>query len=261
MMAALPRPHRLRQLLEEGRAAFGVFCSTPAPEMVELVGCAGFDFVVLDTEHALVGPETLAHLLRAADAVGLDALVRVADVERGPILAALDFGAAGVLVANVESEAEVAAAVRASRYHPEGRRGLNAGRSTGYGSRDLAAQLQRANQEVVVAAMIESRRGTEALDEIISVPGLDLVMEGAADLSQSLGLPWQTRHPRVHELLGQVQAACARHHLPFCAIPRRLEDFDAWWDEGVRTFVVGDQRGIALRALQSHLAGFKERRP
>ena len=86
------------------------------------------------------------------------------------------------------------------------------------------------------------------------MPGVDLVLEGAADLSQAYGVTWQTRHPRVREALEHVAEACAAHRVPFCAIPRTPEDHDVWVDRGVRAFVLGEERGLAARALRSHLS-------
>lgn len=252
------RPNRLKRALGEGRAVFGLFCSTPAPLVVEMVGCAGFDFVILDTEHTLVNPETLENMLRAADAVGLTALVRVPDTSPGAILRALDAGAHGVVVPRVRGRAEAEAAVRASRYYPDGERGLNASRPAAFGRDDLPGYLQAANAEVMVVAMIEDRQGLAGLAEILATPGIDMVLEGAADLSQSLGVPWQTRHPLVREALCQVQSAARERGVPYCAIPRVPEDSGFWWQRGVRAFVLGDERGVAFRALQAHLRLFQQ---
>ena len=247
----MSRPNLLKRALAERRAVTGIFCSTPAPVVVEMIGCAGFDFVIIDTEHALVNPETLENMVRAAEAVGLTPLVRVAENAPGPILRALDAGAQGVVVPRVRSRADAEQAVRASRYHPEGERSLNAGRAARFGAQDLQEYVRHANAEMLVVAMIEDVEGVEALGSILQVPGVDLVLEGAADLSQSLGVPWATRHPRVREALLLVQEAASARGISFCAIPRADEDLRFWWERGVRAFVAGDERGVAFRALQA----------
>lgn len=245
------RPNVLKQALAEQRLVVGLFCSTPAPVVVEMIGCAGFDFVIIDTEHALVNPETLENMVRAAEVVGLTPLVRVAENAPGPILRALDAGAQGVVVPRVRSRADAEQAVRANRYHPKGERSLNAGRSVRFGAVDLPESLRKANAEVLVVVMIEDAAGVEAIDDILQVPGVDLVLEGAADLSQSLGVPWATRHPRVREALLRVREAAHARGVPFCAIPRADEDLNFWKEQGVRAFVAGDERGVAFRALQA----------
>lgn len=252
------RPNKLKQALKEQQFVFGLFCSTPAPVIVEMVGCAGFDFIIIDSEHTLVNPETLENMVRAAEVVGLTALVRVPGSSPGPILRALDAGAQGVVVPQIDSQAEAERAVCASYYHPQGERSLNSGRPAGFGKMDLPTYLQRANAEVMVVPMIEDSKGIQALGEILAVPGIDMVLGGAADLSQSLGIPWQTRHPWIREALCQVQSMAQQKGIPFCALPRVREDFTFWKKRGVQTFVLGDERGIAYRALESHLRGVKQ---
>lgn len=113
----------------------------------------------------------------------------------------LDAGAKGVVVPHICTAAQAELAVKSSRYFPEGMRSLNGGRPAGFGKLDLPTYIQQANQEVMVIAMIEDREGVENLDVILSVPGLDMVLEGAADLSQSYGVPWQTSSEQVREAM------------------------------------------------------------
>ncbi|WP_139490120.1 HpcH/HpaI aldolase family protein [Brevibacillus dissolubilis] len=252
------RTNTLKQKIQAGHPAFGLFCSIPSPTMVEMIGCADFDFVIIDTEHVLINPETLENMIRAADAAHLTPLVRVADANPGTILRALDSGAQGIVVPHVQSREQAEAIVRASRYYPEGMRSLNSGRPGAFGKGDLVAYMKKANEEILVIPMIESKEAVAQIDEILSVPGIDMVLEGAADLSQSYGVPWQTRGEIVRDALTHVQAAAARHGVPYCAIPRAREDVAAWQAKGVGVFVLGDERGIAFRALRSHLHTYQE---
>lgn len=247
------RPNAVRAALAGGREVHGLFCAIPAPALVEMIGCAGYDFVVLDTEHSGVDPQELENLVRAAEAVDLTPFVRVPEADHGAILRALDAGAMGVVVPHVRTPADLAGAVRATRYAPDGMRSLNGGRVPGFGRLDLAEYTRRANAEVMVVAMIEDVEGVDALDTILAVPGVDLVLEGAADLSQSCGVPWQTRHPLVRDALARIADRCREHGVPFCAIPRTTDDHREWVERGVRAFVLGEERGVAARALRLHL--------
>lgn len=247
----------LKRAIRNRQPLLGLFCSTPAPIAVELIAHAGFDFAVIDTEHTLLNPETLEHMVRAAHAASLSVLVRVEGVSAAAIGRVLDAGASGILVPRIRGAAETHAVVTAALYAPQGERGLNAGRSASFGATSLIEYVERANDETVVGVMIEDQEGLANVDEVLAVSGLDFVMEGAADLSQSLGVSWQTRHPAVVEAVTSLQAAAATQHVPFCAVPRVLEDFGKWWDLGVRLFVLGDERGVALRALQAHVQRFR----
>lgn len=246
----------LKRALLEDKPVAGLFCSTPAPLVVEMIGCAGFDFVILDTEHVLVNPETLANMIRAAEGAGLTTLVRVPAGSLDMILQVLDAGAQGVVVPRVNRADDIACAVQASRYHPHGCRGLNGGRMAGFGKMDLLDYIQAANAEVMVVPMVEEMEGLHNLPEILAVPGIDMILEGAADLSQSLGIPWQTRAPEVRRALANMHNMAQQHDIPFCAIPRAQEDLQAWLDQGVRAFVLGDERSIAVRALRAEHESF-----
>lgn len=250
------RPNRLKRALREGRPQVGLFCSVPDPLVVEMIACAGFDFVILDAEHTLVNPETLAHLIRAVEAGGLTPLVRVAEGTRPAILQALDGGAQGVVVPHVRSAAEAAAAVAASRYFPAGRRSLDAGRTARFGDGDLTAHLAEANAETIVAVMIEDEQGVERIDEILAVPGIDLVLAGAADLSQAYGVPWQTRSGPVLRALERIHDSARRRGVAFCAVARVPEDVAAWHERGVCAFVFGEARNIAFRAFRDLREGW-----
>lgn len=247
------RPNAVRAKLRAGDEVYGLFCSIPAPALVEMIGCAGYDFAILDTEHTLVSPQELENLIRAAEAVDLTPFVRVPENDPGAILRALDAGAMGIVVPHVRGRGDVDAAIRAARYAPEGMRSLNGGRVPGFGRMDLTEYLAQANAEIMVVPMIEDAEGVDALPHILAGGGVDLVIEGAADLSQSYGVAWQTRHPLVREALHKVQDVCHDQGVPFCALPRSREDHEQWRSAGVQAFVLGEERGLAARALRDHL--------
>lgn len=266
------KPNRLKQKLAEGAVVHGLLNSMPSALMVEMIGRAGYDFVILDMEHACVNPETLEHMLRAAECAGLPALVRVpgggAGSGRGSaggaactaaaITRVLDAGALGVVVPHVCTADDARAAVQASRYHPLGQRGISGGRTTGFGAIPLTDYFELANREIMVVAMIEDGQGVENIDAILSVPGIDMVLEGAIDLSQSLGFPGQAQHPQVQAAIGRVADACRERKVPFCAIPREGGQHAAWLARGVHAFLLGDDRGVSFRALKAHVAAYSQ---
>ncbi|KRE71147.1 HpcH/HpaI aldolase family protein [Arthrobacter sp. Soil762] len=249
----MPRPRTLARLFA-GPGAVGLYCSLTAPSAVEMIGHAGFDFVILDTEHALVGDSELAALLRAAEAAGLDALVRVPEGDHGAILRALDAGAAGVVVPHVRCRADVDAAIRAARYFPDGMRSLGGGRAADYGVGDPREVLRRANAEVVVAVLIEDREGVEAIDEILTGGGVDVVLPGPGDLSQSYGVPWETRHPLVRAAVETIHEACRRHAVPFAPMTTNPEAHARWSAAGATSFILGDAQDLAARSIRDQRA-------
>jgi 4-hydroxy-2-oxoheptanedioate aldolase len=190
-------------------------------------------------------------MLLAARASGMAALVRVATSYQA--LQVLDAGAEGVVFPRVGSAQAARDAVRACHFAPLGERGLNATWHSRYGRDDLAEFTNEAREHILVIAMIENREGLDNAEEIAAVEGVDVLLEGAADLSQSFGLPWQTRHPDIRAAVSRIRTVARNHDKMFCALPRVPEDFESWYRDEVRMFILGDDRGIARRAMAAHL--------
>jgi len=254
------KENRLKQKITAGQLAYGIFCSVPSPALIELIAEANYDFVIIDTEHVLINPETIENMIRTAESYQLTPLVRVADANPKTMLRLLDGGAQGIVLPMVESAADIQQAIQACKYYPTGNRSLNAGRPGAFGKISLTDYVTKANQEIMLIAMIESTKGIENIEKIATVSGLDMILEGAADLSQSLGIPWQTSHSNVQIALHHCHKAVAKAGVPYCAIPRESHDHNKWLEKGVTTFVLGDDRGTAFRALQSKIDSVKQKR-
>src|SRR3954471_18506363 len=187
-------PLSLRRRLRQGPPLIGTFSIIAAPELIELAGLAGFDVVVLDMEHGAYEISNLGPHILAARAHGVAPVVRVRWSEPALIGAALDSGAAGVLVPHVQSARDAAAVVEAARFPPQGRRGAHPWvRAAGYAA--THNWRTHANDDVAGIAMVEGKEGVAAVDEILATPGLDAVFLGPVDLAASLGLVGRAGHP------------------------------------------------------------------
>lgn len=175
----------IRKQLQQN-ALRGTFQIIPDPVVTEILAVAGAEFVLVDGEHGTIGIERLESLVRAGEARGLPLLYRVASVS-DDISKALDTGIAGIVIPRVESAHEARQVVRAVRFPPLGARGIGPGRAALFGL-DMANLRQRANDELLLCLMIETRAGLEALDAILGVEGIDAIMIGPADLASSLGI-------------------------------------------------------------------------
>jgi 4-hydroxy-2-oxoheptanedioate aldolase len=205
--------NRLRELLETEPSALGAFVTLRDPAVTELAALAGFDLVLIETEHAAIGLETMEDHLRAARAHGIGTLVRVPSDEAKGILRVLDSGADGVLVPHVGTAEAARRAVEAVRYPPLGHRGMYAGsRAADFGAHGLggAAELtERLNRDTVVTVMVEDASGVAEVEDIAAVPGLDVIHIGPSDLSASLGRVGASEQPEITAALDRVRAACA----------------------------------------------------
>ncbi|MFA5622319.1 MAG: aldolase/citrate lyase family protein, partial [Thermovirgaceae bacterium] len=179
----------VKMKLEAKETVIGPFVGINSPDLVEIMGLAGFDFCVIDTEHGPMDPESIQGLIRAAALTGMSPVVRVPRAEAVDILKVLDVGAHCIHVPQVNDVDTAQAVVQAARYHPAGMRGVAVPRALSYGLKPLGEALKEANREVMVIVHCENAAGLEKLDGIAAVEGIDLVFVGPYDLSQSLGVP------------------------------------------------------------------------
>jgi 4-hydroxy-2-oxoheptanedioate aldolase len=228
------------------------FVTLPLPQLAEIAAVAGFDAVVLDTEHGSIGVESLPSLVMAAHVRGIHAVVRVRVNEPSLIGAALDAGADGVLVPQISSPAEATATVSAARFAPEGTRGANAWvRGASYGNDDDF--FGSANARAAVLVMVEGSAGVAALPKIVDVAGLDGVFVGPVDLSHALGVPGQTQHPTVLEHADKLADLCRERGVAsgvFASTPAMAR---RWVAAGISFVTLGVDADLARQGMTSAL--------
>lgn len=254
MIGKMHLPERLRT----AEPLIATFSMISSPAIVELLARAGFEAVVLDAEHGPLGPESLNMLIPAARSAGIYPIVRVRCNEPSLISAALDVGAAGVLVPQVDSGAAATSVVEAARFAPLGHRGVNPyTRAAGY--KATPEWYARANGEVAVLVMVEGKAGINALPQILDTPGLDGVFIGPFDLSQAHGVPGQVDHPTVLASIESIVEATTRKNIatavfaPTSALARR------WLDLGVGMVAVGFDTAMILDGFRSILKDLPQR--
>jgi 2-keto-3-deoxy-L-rhamnonate aldolase RhmA len=197
----------LRGVLAGSGPVYNAILTIPDPGVAAILGWSGFHYVVIDAEHA---PFTLESIRGCVDALAptpAAAVVRVAANDPVHLKQALDLGVDGVQVPSVRDAAEAAAAVRASRYSPDGVRGVGLGHAARYGA-NLEEYLSRANASVAMLVMIEDATGVENAAAIARVDGVDGVVIGPYDLSADLGLLGQIEHPNVQAAFDHVIESC-----------------------------------------------------
>lgn len=197
---------RIAEALAAGRIPLGMQSFVGAPSLIEIMAHTGFDFVMIDTEHASVNPETLEHLIRAADSSGITPLVRVEEGLPGPIRKALEAGAAGVVVPRVGTSDDVRRAIDAAYYPPHGKRGMcPATRAAGYSMDGWSAFVERTHAEVMVIPLIETPEAIENARAICSLPEVRIVFFGPGDLGMALGAGGAGMgDSRVREAFGEL---------------------------------------------------------
>jgi 2-keto-3-deoxy-L-rhamnonate aldolase RhmA len=203
----------MKAKLAAGEPAFGVSLMFPSPQLVEMLGALGVDWVLLDCEHGSLSPHDVELMAMAAQASGMTPIARPATRSPEHILQVLDRGVLGVQVPHVASAADARAVVQAVKYHPAGRRGLAAGtRSANYDAHgSMAGYVRAANEASLIAVQIEDEAALANVDEIVAVAGIDVFFIGPSDLSQSMGHPGNPKAPPVAEAidacLARIRAA------------------------------------------------------
>jgi 2-dehydro-3-deoxyglucarate aldolase len=200
--------NRLREVLDGEGFALGAQLRFGAPAIAEQFAAAGFDFLVIDAEHA---PQTMVGIqsqMQAMNGYACTPIVRLGRIDSAEIQLVADMGAGGVLVPLVRTAADVKRFVQACRYPPEGTRGFGPSRAHRYGfDREY---WPRTTPELVTMIIIETVEAVENIDEILAVDGLDTFVTGPADLSISLGVPLEMQHPKVEAAIATVLAAAKR---------------------------------------------------
>lgn len=242
--------NRLKRRLLAGESVLGTFLAMPSPVVVEVAAAAGFDFVVVDTEHGPLTIETAEAMVRAAGAAGISAVVRVRENDPPQTMRILDIGAAGVQIPQVMTGEDAETAARSAKYAPLGNRGLHpATRAVRFGKEATPGFTDRMNEESMVVIHIEGIEGVRNIDAILSVPNIDVIFLGPYDLSCSLGIPGQVDDPRVKEAIRTVvQKASAAGKIVGYYYRDAAEAKEAQ-AQGVRYITVGIDQNILLGAF------------
>ena len=202
----------IRSRVLGGETLLGAFCDLASPLSAELAGNAGYDWLILDLEHGASTEADLLGLLHAVETTPAAPLVRPQSAERLRIGRALDLGAHGVMLPQLQSAAEVRAAIPYLRYPPAGVRGVALRtRGAAMGALGHADVARVVNERILGIVQVEAPGTVADADEIAALDGVDVLFVGPADLSHSLGVPGRFDAPAYLEALRTVVAACERH--------------------------------------------------
>ncbi|WP_342641821.1 HpcH/HpaI aldolase family protein [Rhodoligotrophos ferricapiens] len=236
-----------RQRFIAGDHLVGTFIKTPAPHPIEIIGGVGFDFVIIDEEHAPWDRVTMDTALLAARASGTAGLVRVAEATSAKILSVLDDGAAGVLVPHVNSAAKAREVAAACRYRG-GKRGFsNSTRAGGFGALSMWDHVAAADKQVTLIAMIEDPEALDEIDAIIGTDGLDGVFVGRADLTVALGASGLDA-PEINNACERITAAAKKAKKPVAMMVANGEEASRFRAMGVSAFIISSDQGFMRQA-------------
>lgn len=182
------------------------------PNLIRILANCGYDYVLIDCEHGYFDLSQVANLIAVADGSHIPVWIRVTQHSQADIAKYLDMGARGILLANADSMKQVSDLIRMCLYAPLGNRGVSTFRAhTNYQHEDMRTVMERANDQNIVIAQIESPEAVEQIDSILSLQGLDGVMIGPNDLTQHMGIIGNYQCEQLENMLRKVASAAEAH--------------------------------------------------
>jgi 2-keto-3-deoxy-L-rhamnonate aldolase RhmA len=237
----------LKETLQSGKPVLGATVTVGHPEVAAALAEAGFDFLWLEMEHSPITLENLRNMILATRGTPIVPLTRVPFNEPWMPKRVLDLGSLGVIFPFTAWRALAEQAVQSCKYPPAGIRGFGPTLALSRWNLDAASYVRNANENILVIVIIEQQEAVEQIDEIASVPGVDVLFIGVNDLSFSLGVGGQLRHPLVEEAVSKILAAGKRHNLPVGYPSGSAGEINQRIRQGFRFFQTGSDLGL-LRA-------------
>ena len=249
------RENRVKRVMREGGLALGTYVTFADPQIVEIIGLAGYDAAFIDMEHTDFDLRLVGEMIRAADLAGVTSIIRVPDNDEKLILRILDAGAEGIIVPHVDGLEGAKKAVEAVRYAPLGHRGGAGGtRAAGYGTVSWDDHCRQSNEQILLSVMTEDERG---VNDIAALEGIDLVSIGPTDFSEYMGI----RDPQSPELrakleelanrikgIGKAKMQFPMNHAAMPLGPRELQELGVGY-----THVAPAPPAVLLRSLRDRL--------
>ncbi|MDR2726382.1 MAG: aldolase [Deltaproteobacteria bacterium] len=246
-----------RERLKSGKALLGPFVNLCHPAIMEIAGLAGFDFAIIDTEHGEISTDRALDMIRAAQLSGVSPIIRVYGNQPELIGKALDMGAEGVQIPMVCDKAGAAAALGAARFSPAGSRGCNRFvRAARYSHMGKDEFFGRSNDRTSVLVQVEGKEGLDNLEEILAVPGIDVLFIGPYDLSASLGIPGQVEHPLLLAAMDKTLALAQKAGVALGFFVDDIPTAIKWKNRGIRYIAFSADVSLLYEAFAQKVKEF-----
>ena len=231
--------NRVRDLLRAGTPTFGIFATIPGVQVVQILASAGFDWVLIDQEHAPNDLSSVHAMIVATAGTPMVPFVRTAWTHPWQAKNVLDMGALGVCFPMTCSAEQARQAVRCVRYPPEGDRFWGPFYAPMRWGRSMGDYIEQANEHILCIGTIEHPAAVDNIDEIAATPGLDIAFIGPGDLAMTLGIPGQYDHPRFKEAIARAEVGLLKSKVALGGVARTAEQAKKMLDIGYRVLVLG----------------------
>jgi 2-keto-3-deoxy-L-rhamnonate aldolase RhmA len=251
-------PSTLKNKITAKRPLLGGFIFSSDSNISELYAEAGYDFVIIDTEHALNDLRVVQTHIRACAAAGIHALVRLGAANYSDASRLLDAGVQGLMIPHLGFDDRANGIVQAMKYWPQGNRATCTGvQIAGYGQRNFAQVASESNQNVLAVGLIEDQACVEQIDRVLEESRVDWIMPGPADLASSLGLHGQLTHPTVQAAVTRTILAAQAKQIKVGVYINELSEIDQWKKKQIDFFVHAIDYKILGKALRTAVGDFQ----
>lgn len=252
--------NRVNELLRAGKTVIGTMVAEfNDPNLPKMLAACGFDFFVIDCQHAFFDYKDVACLTTVGRGYGITPMVRAPNDDLNSIRKYLDLGIQGIILPEVDSADQARRAVRASKYAPAGKRGLALTRvHTGYQKINPAAYMAQANEEILIIPQIESAESVANIDQITAVDGVDGVFVGPNDLSSDLGMYGQYTNQKYLDAVDRVIAGSRNNGKFYGMHTSSIEDLNGWMDKGMQFIIWHSEITLLMEMARGGIAKLKE---
>ncbi len=241
----------LKKRLQQGEALNGCWLNLGSPLTAEIVGNAGYDWVLIDLEHGAGNEKDALSQLQALQSGTAGVIVRVESTDRRRVQRTLDMGAEGIMCPQIENAADAQIAVDGMHYSPDGKRGVaKMVRATGFG-KEFESYRQGSKENILGVIQIETSEALNHLDEIAALDGVDVLFIGPSDLTMSLGIFGQLNHPLYIDALKAIVTAAEKAGKAVGILLFDPGDYKTYYDMGIRFMACGSDATFVAQGAKN----------
>ena len=228
----------MKEKLANGEDVIGLFQNIINPNVTEIMGLLGFDFVIIDGEHTTFNPNLAEEHFRAAELRSISTVTRIGQNDQQVIQKFLDAGSQGVLMPLINNKNDALSVVDSVKYPPIGKRGLASGRGSAYGiPQSVGEHVDSSNKETLVTIQIETTEAMEKVEEISSIEEVDVLFFGPSDISSAFGIHGQIDNPKVKETITNLSKIAIANGKSCGTIARDIEAYKFYKNAGFQWFL------------------------
>jgi len=249
----------IRDKLYDGQSVVGTWAIIPSVVHADIITSTGLDFVIIDREHGPISFETAQQMAMACVSNGASPIMRVGDIDKAAIQNVLDIGMHGVQIPNIENAAHANEVIDYSKFPPLGSRGFSPfTRAGGFSMQNASTLMQTANDNTLVILNVEGLEAVNAIDDILSIPGVDVIFVGLFDLSKALGIPGDVDNPILIDTLQNIVEKASRRDKFVGTISTNSERLCSFREMGVKYMVHSVDCEVLHSAYSSVAAKFRD---